>query len=502
MIMIKMRIFLNNIAPMSRILFYVINFIITAQFVYPQTSFEINLPFDNEVTSIDGIEMPDGDFVFIINSYTEVPRCRQPYIVKCSTDGQVISLLPVDFDDCIYLRKIMFDESTSQFIIFGTFSSIQDIVYDSIVVSIWSQDFELINLIKIPGPFQEDIFWGDVFQNNSNQFILAGFKFYPTNYGFIYILDNQFSLINQKVFDYSSIINSVSEFGNADASGYLFTLSGRPPGFTQYGEYLLKTDLALDLIGYYPTHIIFGFGMTSIVQYNEDTFILAGKYNLPGQTRDVGVEKIDHNNNLIVWNVFGMQADTIDFPAHFNGVAVVNADTIYIPGSANIDPVGYPYSHFLSWFMLNKVDGDLNLHWQRFYGGNAYYLLTSIIATSDGGCVMMGTRYHPDNPTGIDAYILKVGPDGLVSVPEVEGGLQVREVILYPNPGTSQLYIQTGHDDLEIRLYTANGSLHFKDRINQFSHTVNTASWPAGTYLYQIAKGVEIMDSGKWIKAE
>lgn len=487
---------------MSRFLIYVITFIIAIQCVYAQSSFEIHLPFDNDITSIDGIEMPDGDFVFIANSNTEVFGCRQPYVVKCSADGQIISSFPVDFYDCIYLRKIIFDESTSQFIMFGTFSSIQDIVYDSIVVSIWSQDFELINLIKIPGPFQEDIHFTEVFQDKDNRFIFTGCKRYPTMYGYIYVLDSQFALINQKVFDYSSIMNSVCEFESEDESGYLFTLTGRPPGFNSSGEYLLKTDQALEVIEYYPTHSILGFGMTSIVRYSEDLFILAGKYNLPGQTRDVGVEKIDYNNILIACNFFGMQADTIDFPAHYNGVAIIDEDNIYIPGSSNVDIFGHPYSHFLSWFMLNKVDGDLNLQWQKFYGGKAYYFLISIIPASDGGCVMMGTRYHPDNPTGRDAYILKVGPDGLVSVPEVEGGMQVREVILYPNPGTSQLYIQTGHDDLEIHFYTANGLLHFKDRINQFNHTVNTGSWPAGTYLYQIVKGAEIMDSGKWIKAE
>lgn len=487
---------------MSRILFIVSYFLITIYCVLPQGRFQVNLPFDNEVISIDGLELSNGEFVFFVNSYTEVLRCMKPYLVRCSADGQVISTLPVDLMDCMYLRKIIFDESNSQYIIFGIFSAKMDVVYDSIAVSFWSQDFELTSFVKIPGPFQDDIVFSEVFQDNNDSFILIGFKRYPPMYGFIYVLDNQFTLINQKALDYSSLINSMSEFVDEDESGYLFTLTGKPPGFTQSGEYLLKTDLSLAALNYYPTHHIFGFGMTSIAQQGEDSFILTGKYNLPGQTRDVGVEKIDHNNNLIAWNTFGLPADTIDFPAHYNGVAIVNADTIYIPGTSNIDITQHPYSIFPSWFMLNKVDGDINLQWQKYYGGDAYYFLTSIIPTNDGGCVLMGTRYHPDNPTGIDAYILKVGPDGLVSVPEIESGLQVREVILYPNPGTSQLYIQTGLDDLIINFYNASGSLHFQDKVKRLGHIINTASWPAGTYLYQIFRGIEIMDSGKWIKAE
>ncbi|MDP3014063.1 MAG: T9SS type A sorting domain-containing protein, partial [Candidatus Subteraquimicrobiales bacterium] len=310
---------------------------------------------------------------------------------------------------------------------------------------------------------------------------------------------------NQKIFNFSFMICSLHEFIHENSGGYLFTFSGKPPGFTLYGEYMLKMDYSLNVLAYYPIYQIHGWGITNITKYSDTVFIVTGKYSPPNPnaSRDVGVEKVDHNNNLLAYKIFGKPgADTIDFPGSYSGAAIVDADNIYIPGTSNIDIMNHPYSTFLSWVMLNKTDGNLNLQWQKFYGGDAYYILYSIIPTSDGGCVMLGTRYHPNNPTGVDAYILKVGPDGLMSVPEEPGGIQMREAILYPNPGTTKLNIQTGHDNLYIKLFDARGILHYEGSINQYYHIINTSQWQAGVYLYQITKGKEVMEQGKWVKVE
>jgi len=75
------------------------------------------------------------------------------------------------------------------------------------------------------------------------------------------------------------------------------------------------------------------------------------------------------------------------------------------------------------------------LKWQKYYGGDACYLLMSILATQDGGCVMAGSRYdYQTQNMERDVYILKVDEDGLITwaynIPEV-----TKETLIYPNPG-------------------------------------------------------------------
>jgi len=493
---------LTKIYKISAITLFAFSFIL--QELYSQSSFEINFQTEISNRAVGGVELSSGDYIFLINSYEYIPNFSHPYVIKTDPLGNIIQSVKIDIKDILFLGNILYLESEGCFFLPAMAASYPDLVTDSIIVSKWSEDLELIDYVEMPTPFEDYTDVSSATLNVQNQIVITGYKrgYTAERWGYIYLLDSKLNLVNQNTFDFNSMISSICEYSSEGINGYLIAMHGKPPGFLSSGEYLVKINDSLSVIESFPLDLISGVFHSTITRYSDTAFIAAGKYSPPNIQRDVAATKIDINNNLLASNVFGKQHDTIDFPGILAGSAIVDEDNIYIPGTSNVNIPQHPFSPTPSWFMLNKVDGDLNLQWQKFYGGDAYYFLFSIIATSDGGCVMMGTRYHPDNPTGIDAYILKVGPDGLVSVPEVEGGLQVREVILYPNPGTSQLYIQTGHDDLEIHFYTANGSLHFKDRINQFSHTVNTASWPAGTYLYQIAKGAEIMDSGKWIKAE
>jgi hypothetical protein len=467
-------------------------------------SFEVNIVSPYRIQPSNGIETVEGDYILLFNNWA-FPDPIYPRIVKIDQSGNVINDIIVDLFDYLTLTSIFYDSIDGSFIIIGSVASAPDFITDGIIVATYSSDLEMLEYTILDSPFQDDTIVSAALLNSCGNIVLTGYKFLNGWYGFVYVLDATFSIEKQALFNFSCLINSIVEYFNDEFSGYLITMNGKPDGLST-GEYLIKTDSSLNVLYYYPSNtMLFGGGLTCITPF-DSLFILTGKYFrfVPPNyvERDVGVEIIDHNNTLLASNVFGKLPDTIDFPGVYSGAAVIDANNIFVPGTSNVKIMEYPYAPTPSWFMLNKLDGDLNLQWQKFYGGDAHYFLYGIIPSSDGGCVMLGTRYHPDNPTGIDGYILKVGPDGLVSVPEIPGGLQVREVIVFPNPGTSQLHIQTGHDDLEIRFYSTTGSLFQVEKVNRFIHTINTTTWPAGAYIYQIYKGESLLDKGKWIKAE
>jgi hypothetical protein len=487
----------------SLILLLVIKALITVT-GYTQ-SFEVNIVAPHRIEPSNGIETVDGDYIVLFNSWVVSPVPLHPIIIRIDPVGNIINHITVDFYDFMTLTSIFYDAEEEAYIIIGAVGSAPDFIADSLIISSWTTDLDLMSFTVLESPFNTYTFVSAALLNNSGQIVLTGYTIPDAGYyGFVYLLDEEFLIINQHIFNFPCRTNSIVEYHSDGCSGYIITMNGKPEGVST-GEYLIKTDNLLNVLYYYPTNTIFGMGITCITSF-DSLFILTGKHFLfvpPNNAeRDVAVEIIDHNNILIASSVFGKSKDTIDFPGVFSGAAVVDANNIFVPGTSNFNIAQYPYATTPSWLMLNKVDGDLNLQWQKFYGGDAHYVLYGIIPSSDGGCVMLGTRFHPDNPTGIDGYILKVGPDGLVSVPEVPGGLQVKEVIVFPNPGSTHLNIQTGHENLEIRFYSSAGSLHHFEKINRFNHTITTTSWPAGVYIYQIYKNESLLDNGKWIKAE
>jgi len=74
------------------------------------------------------------------------------------------------------------------------------------------------------------------------------------------------------------------------------------------------------------------------------------------------------------------------------------------------------------------------------------------------------------------------------------------EAIVYPNPGSTQLTIETALKDLQFELYNANGQTVVSQPVNNGTTTVNTSALPAGVYLYRFMNKDKIVESGKWVK--
>ena len=470
---------------------------------FMQSFFEINFTTPDRAMVVDGVETQDGDFIFLINNLAYIPGHSHPTLIKTDQQGNLLKTYVIDYYDFIMLSKILSAGDCSYYIL-GVFASYPDLVYDSLYLSEWTLDLELIRYTEMALPFNDYASLQAAIINSDDQIVLTGSKVMPPAIqSYIYLIDDQFNLLNQVVFNQSANytrVHSIIEFSNSGLNGYLISLSG----VLNSDEGLAKLDSDFNIIEYFSLNPhLNNLGNTTLAKFSDSMYIVTGKFtNTQISLNDIKSLKMDINYNILATNLFGKEPDTIDFPGFLNATAIIDNDNIFISGTSNMNIPQFPYASTPSWFILNKVNGDLDLQWQKFYGGDAHYSVYSIIPSSDGGCVMLGTRYHPNNPTGIDGYILKVGPDGLVSVPEIPGGLQVKEVIVYPNPGSSQLQIQTGHDDLEIMIFDATGKIMTQEKIRQFYHIIPTNAWPSGIYIYRITRNNELFESGKWVKAE
>jgi len=205
-----------------------------------------------------------------------------------------------------------------------------------------------------------------------------------------------------------------------------------------------------------------------------------------------------------LYNSWG-ETDTLDFPAFTNGIDFRNKDSIFIGGTHNmpyaLDPGQQPVP---TWFVVLQTDSLLNIRWERFYGGNANHLMTNLIATRDGGCLVAGTRYDylNDPVPQTDIIVLKLNSEGLlVGQNELQQSL-LREAIVYPNPGSTlmQVRLAVQHPTALLELFDSQGKLVLSQQLHEKESRISTAHLPTGNYIYRLSAATGLNESGKWVK--
>lgn len=243
----------------------------------------------------------------------------------------------------------------------------------------------------------------------------------------------------------------------------------------------------------------------TVKSLNDTAYFLAGNkyYAFSNESYNIALMKMIFPNLEINSAIVGRSADTMDFAGTFQGMDFINPSNIYIAGTSNISFGGY-YAYQPSWYLISRFDSTLNLYWTKYYGGDAYYVLQSVTATSDGGAIVAGTRFdylnHPENQ--LDVYVLKIDSTGLYTNVDKEEPVPVYDAIVYPNPGSDYLIVQSGPQvsGAVFRMYDMLGRQVMEERLTSTLLRFNAGSLAAGTYPWQIIFNNKTIENGKWVK--
>ena len=205
-------------------------------------------------------------------------------------------------------------------------------------------------------------------------------------------------------------------------------------------------------------------------------------------------------NDPIDYNHFKIEDPMRDHTAMYQGVSIKD-DNIYVGGTSNLNYANPFFSTSDSWFHLIKVNPDLSPVWENWYGGDAYYFLYSILATSDGGCLMVGNRYDDEvQDQERDICVIKVNSDGLIVwTKEIDPDQAMFS--LYPNPGKEQISIKMPSGEFWFELYGLNGQALVRQWVSRDKNTITATHLASGVYFYRIIdQHNQILSSGKWIR--
>lgn len=249
-----------------------------------------------------------------------------------------------------------------------------------------------------------------------------------------------------------------------------------------------------------------GFNGNISPEWESDTsFYLLGsnQYQEPDYNLSVikQYDPIDTSNfKQLIWHI----SDTVDFPAPWKGIGLKHQDTIYFGGTRNLNIYNPYFSTQPSWFIIVQTDSALNVRWERFYGGDAYYVMTNVLAAKDGGCFVGGTRFDYLNTTEQqrDLVLLKINSEGLIVGSTETASPLLSEAIVFPNPGKDEMQLRIAHQHPVslVTLYDLGGKMVLQQQINGWEAAVNTTGLGAGTYIYVITAQTGLHESGKWVK--
>ena len=127
--------------------------------------------------------------------------------------------------------------------------------------------------------------------------------------------------------------------------------------------------------------------------------------------------------------------------------------------------------------VVTKTDQDLNVEWKKRFLRDGNYQAMAINATSDGGCLMVGSlgNYQAQR---LDVFALKINDDGTVYLDEIQ---EENMAFVYPNPAKGTIRIG-GVEAEETQIYNTLGQCVMSFQGNE----ANVQELAVGTYLLKI----------------
>jgi hypothetical protein len=270
-------------------------------------------------------------------------------------------------------------------------------------------------------------------------------------------------------------------------------------GFSQ----ILELDQNFNLLGVKPVPFIIEAYMTA-GKTNEYDYFVTGRSYSAATHYDVGIAKLSTYEDSLAYNHAGKPGIAVDYSGWLKCMAISNPNSIYTGGTGNDNGLFYSCYITNKVLILSNYDSLLNCRWTRFYGSDtACYTLSTLKATSDGGCIMGGMYYTPAHPENLlDAVLIKVDSLGLFTSLSDNRPMQIHEAIIYPNPGQDFITIQSGPQIIgaEFKMYDAKGSVLIQTRLASTLEQMDAKALPEGVYAWQIIYKGRCVEHGKWIK--
>jgi len=241
-------------------------------------------------------------------------------------------------------------------------------------------------------------------------------------------------------------------------------------------------------------------GGNDIYVYNNNSILYNSRllYNTyPPKPDNVGILKYDSLLNKVCETLPQNQDELYLIDTRAMGIAVNSQNDIFLTAMAST--CGDIFCN--TYVMVCKLDSNLNIIWEKYYGGNLTYSPQAIISTSDDGCMILGEIRTFYKKSTADIFILKLDSEGNftnIDNPEIVA----KELLLYPNPATTEINIRLGAHlkDVTLEVYDISGKLVLTQKLENTESKINISALNSGAYIYKCYNKERVIDTGKFVK--
>ena len=239
------------------------------------------------------------------------------------------------------------------------------------------------------------------------------------------------------------------------------------------------------------------FGDQNTAKWISSTKYILSAKDVAGNASDMKVFIMSSNDSIIISEVVA-GSDKFEYPGIDMNLDFNSLDHIFYGGMLGNDWPN-PYSTLPNYLLLYSIDTNLNINWQRTYGGEASYWLTNVLATSDGGCILLSGIFEVGNPINeMDVHILKVDYNGFVTEVQEEKE-NIDSVSVHPNPAHSNVEFSLLYPHkFNIQLLNSRGQVVINKDLEGSKFILSIGHLATGIYFYKITS-VAFCTQGKLI---
>lgn len=359
------------------------------------------------------------------------------------------------------------------------------------LTQLWlDEDLQIVRY-NLYGNYNESTLFNCQIRDNEGNFIFAGSSWADSTNNLILVkLDQDGNFIQEQL-----IAGAAIPWPNI---GYLPINDKLICGSYNWIAYINNLDLTLDTV-YYPLSFYF-FSVGLYRPYDDQHVIIPANFLKipPNYGRNPGCMVIDSAAQSTASVVFELP-DEINYAIKVDYISI---DTLFLGAIQNA--YSYPpemgFCSVDRWFVLYKFNINGDIYWERFFGGDANYVLLEVTAMPDGGCVIMGSYYDWRNNQvwERDVVIIRVDANGLLSgLAEPAQPL----VVIYPNPSQGKIFMQWQKPVNEpaqsatVKIFDITGRQVFSTEIHPGTDAlVDISGHPSGVYLARVISGQSIMN--------
>ncbi|NQT77688.1 MAG: T9SS type A sorting domain-containing protein [Bacteroidetes bacterium] len=467
--------------------------------IHAQT-FEKVIGTSNDDVALDAIELEEGGFIVSCQT-SSGDNFTYDFMIKLyklQADGDILDSLYHYIDTKYKLRYInyLYQYDSNKLLLAGNCQNRISLDYQ-IYVAFTDLDFEFIS-DTIIGDSTQSYFIQDFLLNEYECLVGTGFNVEPGG-----LTDGIYMDYNPATKQYRQTIHTlpykmgiIVELPQINAYHVQGLLEGNE--IVQ----ICRDDLSLDTIIYCSINSFSPGHSTNIP--GTDKYLMGGRKSDPNNQYidKISYRLMDIHGEILEEHLYGA-LDTNHFFA-LSEMDCRDSNYFYLGGTKNFEW----FPPFLTpeprWIFINKLHMDGSIIWQHYYKGELNYMPYKILASSDGGALILSHKYDWNSPypNQRDIHILKVDSNGyysgMVNVDEISG--KPLQLLVYPNPTSTTVNIVCGfYTGLDFLLYDLSGKLLLNKKLNASQQSISIDHLPAGMYVYRIMQGEKLLESSRLV---